>query len=123
MIEWLARSDWFHSRVAGCVDVTKGGGCIQRGSGLPMPRRRTFATALQACAHSDAAYAFAILAALGCIRRLWGMGSPSQDNLVLPAWRAGFQERTNVRQGKRGQDGELSVKQLRISSDRQRTSP
>jgi hypothetical protein len=39
------------------------------------------------------------------------MGSPSQNHLVLPAWRAGLQERTDVRQGKRGQDGELSVKQ------------
>jgi hypothetical protein len=48
------------------------------GSGLPMPRRRTFAPGILPCAHSDADCAPQSLLRLSAYAGLRGMGSPSR---------------------------------------------
>ena len=47
-----------------------------------MPRRRTFAAALQASAHSEETFASRFLAALGFLCRQEGMGNPDQGARV-----------------------------------------
>jgi hypothetical protein len=52
---------------------------VRYGSGLPMPRRRTFATAILACAHSMLT-ALRHPACAGQQRRLSGHGQPLTDS-------------------------------------------